>query len=423
METIKIQNSKLILKFLEAGEYKGNLQDLRYKKVWSKTQEYYNLSSTIHEPVFYFEKSSEIYLSSRKITECEGYRILEAWGTLSKSGIKYRNLLEILAIGTEKKEIIELTQKRYTQSHLKKMRDLSESVISQKTFNSLEDTTPKYIYKDRYKTYSVCQLMGDLVKYECSLHLDSRLIGHYNRLTSSYEKSDEIEYSKNSLKIRKIQGNSAIPNESLYYTGTVKIKGDKEVPYSAMLCVIRDGYYNLDYLAVNCPKPLFKKFKRLGIIVQELLYEGDCVLDLKRLPVYCRFDLRQTNLVVLADAIQKHTILKSKIRYLKNLSTTTTENPILGRYNKVQTHISQQAERVQTRVSNIGFEKIESILTEELKLNSPEELLKKYQEKKSNLEVIINRIKRNYILKNLPTEHISIYSKELKTSGYLSWKK
>lgn len=203
--------------------------------------------------------------------------------------------------------------------------------------SSYEFTPPSRFYPITYSGsnhYSVVSLLKDLVKDGSSILLDPDLIGKYNRISSS----DPSHYPSNVkvlpdrwCEVMGICGNKSRANLSLHYKSKVEVSIPPVVPGIASgahvydmlknVCIVHNGILNLRYLGVRVSPSLASKFKRLGLVKDDLIYSNDYLLDLSRIPIVSRSSLRRKSTIYvtkLAAEYYRTKLISGYVNYLYN---------------------------------------------------------------------------------------------------------
>ena len=194
--------------------------------------------------------------------------------------------------------------------------------------NNYIETTPLTYGRPRYSVY---KLLLDLEKEHADILVDDEVVGKYSRISrSKTSSSGRLSYPNGGwCNVVGLLGNKERANVSLYYKSSITIvipknqvgvsDGKKNYNVNRVLNVIKDGTLNMKYLGVRVGKSLREKLKRVGCVYSDLLYDTDLLIDLKKLPVICRSDLRDTTSLGLASLVKDLNLEKAAIEYYKKL--------------------------------------------------------------------------------------------------------
>ncbi len=261
----------------------------------------------------------------RKYTE-EEYRIL--LGAIGSSfTLGYLELCEKLCISTKDENLIKefyscYSGDRFNKWLIEKYKDKSYTpAIRNKEF-------PRQYRGARYSIY---ELIKDLVnEKEAKVLLDAKFIGEYQRISKSKKKVPEnVEYNKDDWSdIKGILGNKERANLSLLIQTPVSVtipEETKKVKAIKSVNIIKDGIRNMDFIGVSVGKKLESKLIRTGCVDFKLIWEGELILNLNKLPVVSTRDIKHTSAKNLAEKEFDLYIAKLACMYYERKDKTKPE--------------------------------------------------------------------------------------------------
>ena len=196
---------------------------------------------------------------------------------------------------------------------------------------------PKIYDRGRYSIY---HLLNDLVDDKGSeVCVDRDLIGEYKRISLSKTTSTTVTHKYDSWgKVLKVLGNVTRANLNLSFMSQVEVdipannfgikQGPTLYPTIRSINVIKDGIRNLDYIGVKVGKKLAHKLKAVGCISIELFRDNEFVLDLKKLPVISKPEIKTYEPWALAELEVKRVISHIAVTYYNTITKQKQQNNI-----------------------------------------------------------------------------------------------
>jgi hypothetical protein len=189
-----------------------------------------------------------------------------------------------------------------------------------------ENPKPKFPDKNyalqyQRSKYSVYDLLYDLVKDRAEVYVGPDLV-NYKKMSGGPGRDYKGLYSWS--KVSSILGNRERANLHIISYSMVNVdvpenklgvdSGKRSLKEYKTNCIIKDGVLWTRELGVKISPKLHRKLCPTGCIVGDLLFEGDYLLDLSKLPVISKKYLRVTQ-NNLASAEVRAELLKSAIHY------------------------------------------------------------------------------------------------------------
>lgn len=274
--------------------------------------------------VMFLEKTKERNPSDIRLDSDEcNYVLRMIFGFCSD----YPEVTEALALSTDLKEVILNYYSTYGDFGFLQFRNCIRLMFSEKDYESMEKFETTYKYSEKCHRYSVVTLVEDLIKDEAGIIISDDLY-KYHRISGKVSHKVELDNSDSlqSYNIVGIQRNKERANLSLSYEVPIKVSipsnphtTEKELNLvmNKNFCLIKDGVKNGKYLGVKISNKLAGKFKKLGIIDTSLVYSGEYLLDLEKLPASTRSKTRQVSAMYLAKKEIQSLVLSIKLNYLE----------------------------------------------------------------------------------------------------------
>jgi hypothetical protein len=161
--------------------------------------------------------------------------------------------------------------------------------------------------------YSVYHLMKDIVEDGASIMISKDLTGEYNKISKSGTQG--WKFAATWMKVINLLGNRERANMSFKcsYSVTIKVPENKKLGVAAderelntiiNLNIIKDGLVNIDSIGIKGSKEFIQKLKRKHIVEFNILYENEVLVDLKKLPIISRSDIRRPSIQLLSELVK-----------------------------------------------------------------------------------------------------------------------
>jgi len=259
---------------------------------------------------------------------------------LSKMPLQYLDPVEALVLSTQDTEMIRMFYSMYGTQQ--KFIEFQKECLKRANNANYQVNTDDLINRRRcYKKgcrYSVFNLVENLCAEHARVLTDPQFIGKYIRISKSKKKlPNEVKpVSTMWQKVRGIQGNKTRANLSIILDSFVDI----DIPENTvgiqpglmrnLECtrsynIICDGLLNINYLGVMVSDKLAQRLRSTGCVEMRLLYKNAYLLDLSKLPVISRNDLKSFSFQKLAEVEADYIISGIAVDYLqlkKNIKYT-----------------------------------------------------------------------------------------------------
>ena len=271
----------------------------------------------------------------------------------------YMDTIEDLVLSTRDSKLIDQFYSAYGESGLNALENMAgemyESANWRPAINQDFDimTCPRLYKKGR--RYSVFELVNDLVEDGAKILIDPELVGRYERITaSSTRKPEGVEYIMNQLvPVTAIVGNKTRANLSLQYKALVSVDvpenefGVEPGRREGLTClktinIIRDGRLNMPLLGVKVSSNLARRLRAVGCIEMNEAYDNLYLVNLKKIPIVCRNNVKAMPSYVLADAEARLYIAKVAQEYLTMMEAKAAEQNSQNRQHRTQVSSAEQ---------------------------------------------------------------------------------
>ena len=253
---------------------------------------------------------------------------------------QFLDTMEELCVATKDKNVIKFFYKAYSRDGMAAFKDFLMKLKADpdyKVGEELEVSSRVYKFGKRYSIY---QLAKDLVNDHAKICIDQDLVGKYKRITASKtEKPEEIQYNMDLWQdVEGLIGNKSRANLSLQYTCLVDVEipenkyGIKPGTMRNLKCIrtfnlVRDGVRNMPYIAVAVSKDLMRKLKGTKAVGMNLIYKNHILLDLSKLPVISRHDIKKYSVNNLAETEVQKYIADIAVDYYSRLANKQYKEP------------------------------------------------------------------------------------------------
>lgn len=344
----------------------------------------------------------------------------------------YPEVTEALALATDSKEVVLNYYSTYGDVGFLQFRSYLRHKIKWMDFEPQDKFETTYKYNEKCHRYSVVSLVEDLIKDEAGIIVSDDLY-KYHRISGKTSHRVELKSldSLQAYNITGIQRNKGRANLSLSYKVPVKVSIPSS-PYTTEkelnlvmnknFCLIKDGVKNGKYLGVKISNKLAGKFKKLGIIDTPLVYSGEYLLDLEKLPAATRSKTRQVSAMYLAKKEIQSLVLSIKLKYLEYylniLSPISQEEKYLrtlGIYGKKTYSLNFDKTGLSSGYYTVRALSASSYPNIKFSKNSVFALVNKYRTKKTTGDQIMDGIFSSIQseLDEIGTDKISILQKKL----------
>lgn len=350
MEEIKINNSKL--KIVEIS-YNSSEKEFVVDKKDDLKYQFVILTDPTDKKLNFFHKVDVsgykkilINSSMKNYTKC--------WGLLYEKGIKDHEGIEysdyerkiILSfirstISSYQPEVLELlcrslnnieniNEKFYNSFGKQGLVEFSNFVfglLSKNKYKEVKDIKVRpYIY--RYDRYSIQDLISDLIKDGACILTDKYLIGEYKTISKTVKdtNSNAALSSESWYRITGFTGNKTRANLSICYQVPVNISipeniygiksGISSFPTVKSMCLVKDGNIWQDKFCVKVSDNFCAKLKRLGIVIDSLLFKNELLINISSLPVVSKSNTKLINSNLLAELEVSNKLSKIALEYL-----------------------------------------------------------------------------------------------------------
>ena len=189
------------------------------------------------------------------------------------------------------------------------------------------------------RRYNILQLVNDLCNSGCYILTDSNILGEYKRISrGTYDllsgKLDIYRRDYGWSKLLKVRMNLSRANISLTYSSRVTVTipenesgvkaGERDCVSIKSMCIVCDCKPWTEEIFIRCPdKALLKKLKSVpGLVKYGLLFEDEVALDLTKIPILKRADLR-VNQYSIRKAEYNRLKTRIAVMYLEGLEKKT----------------------------------------------------------------------------------------------------
>jgi hypothetical protein len=179
------------------------------------------------------------------------------------------------------------------------------------------------------KRYSIYRLIHDLVDDNAKILLSADLVGKYSRITASKKivPGDTTYLSDDWCHVTGYTGNKHRANLSLQYQGKVQIDvpanqvgvvpGPRELKCIRTVTLIKDGRPHIDKLGVIVSEKLARRLRGTGCVEDaNLIYKGGLLLNLTKLPVISKAEIKKVASWYLAELEVKKYVADLAIDYI-----------------------------------------------------------------------------------------------------------
>lgn len=246
----------------------------------------------------------------------------------------YISLTESLLIATRYQSLIQTFYQAFGEERKNNFRTLLKVTISKDGELEKCDFLPKNTIIPIYKRsrYSVCSLLDDLIKDNAKILMSEDLLGTYKNISVSFNDIKEKEEWSN---IVGLLGNKTRANLSISINQKVEVDipendfgiGSKYLAnFKKSYCIIRDGILWQRRLAVKVSKKLENKLRRYrGLVTDNLLMDGEILLDLSRLPIISKSKIHSFSINNLSELATKEKLSHFAIEYLEYISDNSSK--------------------------------------------------------------------------------------------------
>ena len=269
------------------------------------------------------ERSNTKYEDTNPYTK-EEFRIL-GWFIIMTYNYGYLKMCEDLCLSTKNENVIEGFYKTY--GSLLKTSPLSVAI------DSYEEKTSSRKFSSVYgrNKYSIYHLLRDLEKDEAEVLIDKELIGAYKRISRSKKIApSNISYLTSGWnKVYGLLGNKERANISLNLISKVSVNipqndvgiqsGPRILSTFKTINVIKDGVPHIDSIGVKVSKELALKLKRVRCVDMPLFYDNELLIDLRRLPIISRAEIKPISSTSLAKLEVETFLAKIAVEFYDKL--------------------------------------------------------------------------------------------------------
>lgn len=187
------------------------------------------------------------------------------------------------------------------------------------------------------KTYSVQNLLDDLISDKADILVDPELIGEYRKISLGVKFPDDVKKMIHEWQpVIGILGNKTRANLSLQYNLPVSVPIPKN-PYISdterkcftitAICIVKDGELWTKCLGVRVSSKLAGKLKRLGLVKMPLLGENEYLINFSEIPVAKKTKISSYELAKLELRVMISNIALDYLEYkTENEGTKEKEN-------------------------------------------------------------------------------------------------
>ena len=242
----------------------------------------------------------------------------------------YISLTESLLLATRCQNLIQTFYQAFGEERKSNFKILLKVIISREGELEKYDFLSKNAITPIYKRsrYSVCSLLDDLIKDNSKILMSDDLLGTYKNISVSF--NDDIKEKEEWSNIVGLLGNKTRANLSISINQKVEIdipKNDFGIDskylanFKKSYCIIKDGILWQKRLAVKVSKKLETKLRRYkGLVTDNLLMDGEILLDLSRLPIVSKSKIHSFSINNLSELAAKEKLSHFAIEYLEYIS-------------------------------------------------------------------------------------------------------
>lgn len=245
----------------------------------------------------------------------------------------YINLTESLLLATRCQALIQTFYQAFGEERKNNFKTLLKILISREGELEKYDFSSKNTIIPIYKRsrYSVCSLLDDLIKDNAKILMSEDLLGTYKNISVSFNDIKEKEEWSN---IVGLLGNKTRANLSISVNQRVEVdipKNDFGIDskylanFKKSYCIIKDGILWQKRLAVKVSKKLETKLRRYnGLVTDNLLMDGEILLDLSKLPIVSKSKIHSFSINNLSELAAKEKLSHFAIEYLEYISDNSS---------------------------------------------------------------------------------------------------
>ena len=255
----------------------------------------------------------------------------------------YMDTIEDLVLATRDSRLINQFYSVYGENGLHDLENMAGEMYEDPKWKPFIDTdlnimTCPRLYK-KGRRYSVFEFVNDVAEDNAKILIDPEMIGKYQRITASATRKPEgVNYIMDQLvPVTGIVGNKTRANLSLQYKALVSVNipenefgvepGQREgLTCMKTLNVIRDGRLNVPLIGVKVSDSLARRLRAVGCIEMNIAYDNLYLVNLKKLPIICRNNVRAMPSYILAEAEAKLYMAKVAQEFLELTRTREEEN-------------------------------------------------------------------------------------------------
>lgn len=255
---------------------------------------------------------------------------------LSLTILDYQDTSEILSLCTKDKNIIAKYYESYGKHGLEEFRLFIKDIIKNSEYKVkiTEEFYPLNYLRDRY---SIQSLISDLISDKASILTNKYLVGEVKNISSKKEiiPGTSASSSDEWYKVTGVMGNKTRANLNLMYSKKVLVnipkndfgieEGLKEYNTPGSICLVKDGRLWQKMLGVRVSSKLSGKLKRLGIVSESLLYPGELLVDLTKIPVISKSRIREITSDYLSSLEVKTALSNIAVEYLEYIYPDSEE--------------------------------------------------------------------------------------------------
>lgn len=250
-----------------------------------------------------------------------------------ETSLYYQDTTEILSLSLRDKNVIDKFYSSYGKSGIDNFKLFIKNIIVDSKYKPYiickEEYFPLNYDRDRY---SVQRLISDLIIDNAKILTDEYLVGKIEPISSRREDiSNKLKVESSEwYEISGIVGNKTRANLSLRFIKEVLVEipkndvgvdpGIKKLKTSGSLCIVKDGVLWQKYLGVKISNKLAGKLKRLKVIEQDLLYPGEYLINLSKIPVISKSNIKKISSSYLSSLEVKYALSNIALEYLEFLS-------------------------------------------------------------------------------------------------------
>ena len=222
----------------------------------------------------------------------------------------------------------ELLQTFYSDyGKMLEMKELTYKLINSERISTIKNADKLFPHQYQRSRYSIYELVQDLVDCKADICLDLDLMGKFEKISRSLEKTSEfVGDSWNPIVGKSF--NKTRANINLTYIGTVKVEvpenefgvepGPRELKTLKSICLVKDGKVCNSSFGIRVKSSkLAKKLKAAGVIKDDLVCSGEYMVDITNLPVISKSKISNIRSFDLATAEVKYRLCDIAIEYLR----------------------------------------------------------------------------------------------------------